>query len=180
MKSGCRSFIISVTKLFSFKRQFCVHLYRANKRTILNTYKTFKLSFRHVSAHYVPSSGSVFSQVLKTKTNGIVTKTVPSDVLDVSYAYNTMHFGVIKTMYCKINGVNQFKKIIFCSLCRTFCFYTTVVWGYKVSFEIFQNPPAMTRRTGQCFIHYKQQNFAKYAMSYLVWNLVIVFHVHRT
>jgi hypothetical protein len=122
VKYGCRSFIISVTKLLSFKRQFCVHLYRANKRTILNTYKTFKLSFRHVSAHYVPSSKSVFSQVLKTKTNGVVTKNVPSDVLDVSYAFNTMHFGVIKTMYCKINGVNQLKKIIFCFHAINFAF----------------------------------------------------------
>ena len=46
-------------------------LYETNKYTILNTYKTFKMSLQHVSVHYAQSSGSVISQVLKLASSGV-------------------------------------------------------------------------------------------------------------
>ena len=49
--------------------KICLHY--TNKCTILNTYKTFKMSPQHVSAHYVPTSESVISHVLKPATNSV-------------------------------------------------------------------------------------------------------------
>lgn len=54
-----------------------VHLYYINKRRISNTHKSFKMSLKHISIYYVPSSGIVMKEVLKPTANSIYSRYCP-------------------------------------------------------------------------------------------------------
>jgi ribosomal protein L31 len=69
----CIDLIFSSRNIQEESTQICSmrHPYYTKKCRILNTYKTFKTSLQHVSAPYIPSSGSVISHILKPATNGV-------------------------------------------------------------------------------------------------------------
>jgi hypothetical protein len=67
--------------------------------------KTFKVSLPHVSAHYVPSSGSITSQVLKPTITGVYTLVtvhiVCADVdckIKLKCGYNDEVYSVVHRM----------------------------------------------------------------------------------